>query len=149
MRGAPIQLLLIVDREKVDSRQAVTGSPETRLKDCLSIGVVRPVGHNQRLCIEVRLALSNARAVRLRRARGRVPDPSLVGKADYSVYTVRQASRRFWAHRPLSLTCQITPLVLSPQQSLALRPCRIRLCGLSSAPGKQTVKLRPTGLSEA
>lgn len=61
MRGAPIQLLLIGDREKVDSRQAVTGSPETRLKDCLGIGVVRPVGHYQRLCIEIRLSLSNSR----------------------------------------------------------------------------------------
>ena len=60
MRGAPIQLLLIGDREKVDSRQAVTGSPETRLKDCLGVGVVRPVGHYQRLCIEIRLSLSNS-----------------------------------------------------------------------------------------
>ena len=60
MGGAPIQLLLIGDGEKVDSREAITGSPETRLEDFLRIGMVRPVGHYQRLCIEIRLLLSNA-----------------------------------------------------------------------------------------
>jgi len=61
MRGTPIQLLLIGDREKVDSRQAITGSPETRLEDSLCIGMVRPVGHYQRLCIEIRMLPSDAR----------------------------------------------------------------------------------------
>ena len=61
MGGPPIQLLLIGDREKVDSRQAINGSPETRLEDSLRMGMVRPVGHYQRLCIEIRLSLSNAR----------------------------------------------------------------------------------------
>ena len=61
MRGTPVQLLLIGDREKVDSRQPINGSSETRLEDSLCIGMVRPVGHYQRLRIEIRLLPLDAR----------------------------------------------------------------------------------------
>ncbi len=61
MCGAPIQLLLIGNREKVDPRQASKSCPEAHLEDALRIWMVRPGGHYQWLCIEVWLSLANTR----------------------------------------------------------------------------------------